>query len=99
NEVFFDDVFVSDDYVVGELGRGFQYISEALDLERFTMFTYSPIKQRLDLLISHVRTATRDGVPERDDPVVRARIARLATEAEVARCLGLRLVRQALQRA
>jgi 3-oxocholest-4-en-26-oyl-CoA dehydrogenase alpha subunit len=27
NEVFFDNVFVHDDYVVGELNRGFQYIS------------------------------------------------------------------------
>src|SRR4029078_6254117 len=43
NEVFFDDVFVSDDFVVGEVNRGFQYISAALDLERVTMFTFSPI--------------------------------------------------------
>ena len=43
NEVYLDDVLVPDDYVVGELNRGFQYISEALDLERFTLFTYSPI--------------------------------------------------------
>jgi len=42
NEVYLDDVFVPDDYVVGELNHGFQYISEALDLERFTMFTFSP---------------------------------------------------------
>ena len=42
NEVYLDDVWVSDDYVVGELNKGFQYISEALDLERFTLFTYSP---------------------------------------------------------
>ena len=42
NDVFFDNVFVHDDYVVGEVNKGFQYISEALDLERFTMFTYSP---------------------------------------------------------
>src|SRR5437763_11485811 len=97
NEVFFDDVFVSDDYVVGEVNRGFQYISEALDLERFTMFTYSPIKARLDLLVDHVKTATRDGQPLRDDPVVRARIARLATDAEVARCLGLRFVAKSLK--
>jgi alkylation response protein AidB-like acyl-CoA dehydrogenase len=34
----------------GEVNHGFQYISEALDLERFTLFTYSPIQQRLDLL-------------------------------------------------
>ena len=92
NEVFFDDVFVSDDYVVGELNRGFQYISEALDLERFTMFTYSPTRARLDLLVDHLRTATRDGAPVRDDPVVRSRVAQLETQAEVARVLGLRFV-------
>jgi alkylation response protein AidB-like acyl-CoA dehydrogenase len=27
NEVFIEDVFVPDDYVVGEVGKGFQYIS------------------------------------------------------------------------
>ena len=69
NDVFFDDVFVHDDYVVGELNHGFQYISEALDLERFTMFTFSPIKQRLDLLCDYVATETVDGEPLRDDPV------------------------------
>jgi alkylation response protein AidB-like acyl-CoA dehydrogenase len=92
NDVFFDDVFVHDDYVVGELNKGFQYISEALDLERFTMFTYSPIQQRLELLCDHVSTATLDGKPLKDDPVVRSRIAQLVTQAEVARVLGLRVV-------
>jgi hypothetical protein len=92
NDVFFDDVFVPDEYVVGELNHGFRYISQALDLERFTMFTFSPVKQRLDLLVDHVRTATRDGEPLKDDPKVRARIARLATTAEVARGMGLRVV-------
>ena len=97
NEVFFDNVFVPDDYVVGELNRGFQYISEALDLERFTMFTFSPIKARLDLLVDYVKTAKRDGEPLRDDPVVRQRVAQLATEAEVARVLGLRFVAQSMK--
>src|SRR6516165_4179712 len=92
NEVFINDVFVPDEYVVGEVNRGFQYISQALDLERFTMFTFSPIKQRLDLLIDYVDTAVRDGVRLRDDPVVRQRIAHLVTEAEVARVLGLKVV-------
>jgi alkylation response protein AidB-like acyl-CoA dehydrogenase len=92
NEVYLDDVFVPDDYVVGELNHGFQYISEALDLERFTLFTYSPIAQRLDLLTEYVATATRDGEPLKDDAVVRERIAQLHTEAEVARVLGLKFV-------
>jgi 3-oxocholest-4-en-26-oyl-CoA dehydrogenase alpha subunit len=92
NEVFIEDVFVPDEYVVGDVNHGFQYISEALDLERFTLFTFSPIAQRLDLLCEYVRTAERDGLPLRDDPVIRSRLARLVTEAEVARVLGLRVV-------
>jgi hypothetical protein len=92
NEVFIDDVFVPDEFVVGEVGKGFQYISQALDLERFTMFTFSPIKQRLDLLVDYVNTATRDGKPLREDPLVRQRLAQLLTEAEVAKVMGLRVV-------
>jgi alkylation response protein AidB-like acyl-CoA dehydrogenase len=92
NDVFFDDVFVPDDYVVGELNKGFQYISEALDLERFTMFTFSPIQQRLELLCEYVSTATLDDEPLKDDPVVRSKVAQLVTQAEVARVLGLRVV-------
>jgi 3-oxocholest-4-en-26-oyl-CoA dehydrogenase alpha subunit len=92
NEVYLDDVFVPDDHVVGELNKGFQYISEALDLERFTLFTFSPIAQRLDLLVDYVRTASRDGVPLKDEPLVRARIAQLVTDAEVARVMGLKFV-------
>src|SRR5262249_22112850 len=92
NEVFIEDVFVPDEYVVGEVNRGFQYISQALDLERFTMFTFSPIAQRLDLLVDYVRNTERDGEPLRKDAVIRQRIAQLATDAEVARVLGLRVV-------
>jgi alkylation response protein AidB-like acyl-CoA dehydrogenase len=92
NEVYLEDVWVSDDYVVGEVNHGFQYISEALDLERFTLFTFSPIAQRLDLLTDYVANATRDGENLRDDAVTRKRLAWLATEAEVARGLGLAFV-------
>ena len=96
NDVFFDDVFVHDDYVVGELNKGFQYISEALDLERFTMFTISPIQQRLDLLCEYVATETVDDRPLREDQVVRERIAQLVTETAVARGLGLRVVAKSM---
>ena len=97
NQVFFDNAFVNDDYRVGELNCGFQYICEALDLERFTMFTFAPIEKRTELLCEYVRTATRDGKPMREDPVVRSKIANLVTETEVARCLGLKFVSQSLK--
>ncbi len=97
NEVFLDDVWVHDDYVVGDVNKGFQYISEALDLERFTMFTFSPVEQRFDILVEYVRTATRDGEPLRDDPVIRQRMAQLATDLEVCRVLGLRVVHASMK--
>ena len=46
NGVFFDNVDVPDEYRVGELNKGFQYIAEALDVERFTLFTFSPMASR-----------------------------------------------------
>ena len=92
NQVFFDDVFVGDDYVVGELNRGFQYVSEALDLERFTMFTFSPVGQRVDEVIEYVREEQRDGAPLREDPLIRSKVAQLVTQRAVARVLGLKVV-------
>jgi len=97
NEVFINDVFVPDEFVVGQVNSGFQYISQALDLERFTMFTFSPIKQRLDLLTDYVRDEVRDGVPLKEDPVVRAQLARLHTDAEVARVMGLKVVAESVK--
>jgi alkylation response protein AidB-like acyl-CoA dehydrogenase len=95
NSVFFTDVFVPDDYVVGEVNSGFQYIAEALDLERFTMFMYSPIQQRIEVLVDHVKQETRDGEPLKDDPLVRKEIAQLVTQGEVARVLGFKFVAKA----
>jgi alkylation response protein AidB-like acyl-CoA dehydrogenase len=97
NEVWLDDVFVPDEYVVGEVNKGFVYISQALDLERFTMFTFSPIRERLDVLTDWVRTAERDGEPVKDDPIVRSRLANLHTQAEVARVMGLKFVAEAVK--
>lgn len=97
NQVFFDNVRVSDEYRVGELNKGFNYISEALDLERFTMFTFSPIHERVKLLINYVKEEARDGRPLKDDPIVRQKVATLATEIEVAKLLGYRVVNQAIK--
>jgi alkylation response protein AidB-like acyl-CoA dehydrogenase len=92
NQVFFEDVFVPDDYLVGERGRGFQMISEALDLERFTMFTMSPITNRTDVLVDWVKEAKRDGKPLKDDPQVRKTLANIVTDTAVAKALSVRFI-------
>jgi alkylation response protein AidB-like acyl-CoA dehydrogenase len=97
NEVYFDQVFVADDFVVGEVNRGWTYICEALDLERFAMLPVGPHEMKIQALCDFVRQATRDGRPLRDDPVVRSRIAQLVAELEVARMLQRRVVSEALK--
>lgn len=95
NEVFLDDVWVSDDYVVGEVNKGWYYISEALDFERFTLFTISAYVKRYQALREYVRTATKDGKPLRDDPHVRRTMAWLATWIEVAKMHTARVIAKA----
>src|SRR5262245_5713270 len=97
NEVFFDDVFVSDDFVVGELNRGWTYICEALDLERFAMMPVGPLEKKVEALCAWVARAERDGSPLREDPIARRTIARIATELEVARGLQRRVVSEAVR--
>jgi len=95
NEVFLDDVFVDDDHVVGEVNKGWYYISEALDFERFTLFTVSAYIKRYERLRDHVRTATVDGRPLREDPHVRRWMAVAASQIEVARMHCLRVISKA----
>jgi len=97
NEVFFDEVFVPDDYVVGDVGKGWTYICEALDLERFAMMPVGPLEVKVGSLVDWVRTAQRDGEPVKDDAVTRASVAHAVTELEVSRMLQRRVVAAALK--
>jgi alkylation response protein AidB-like acyl-CoA dehydrogenase len=92
NQVFFEDVFVPDDYLVGVRGRGFQYIAEALDLERFTMFTLSPITNRTQVLVDYAKTSKRDGKPVRENPDTRRLIANIVTDTAVSKALSTRFL-------
>lgn len=97
NEVFFNDVFVPDSHVVGQVGEGWTYICEALDLERFAMLPVGPVEMKLQGLIEYVREGTLDGEPLAQDPVVRQTIAKLCADLEVARKLQRKVISEALK--
>jgi len=97
NEVYFEQVFVPDDYVVGQVGEGWTYICEALDLERFAMLPIGPMEKKVEAYEQWAREATRDGAPARDDSKVREAVARNATELEVARMLQRKVISEALR--
>jgi len=97
NEVFFNDVFVPDSHVVGQVGEGWTYICEALDLERFAMLPVGPVEMKLKGLIDYVKEATLDGEPLAKDPVVRQTIGKLRADLEVARKLQRKVISEALK--
>jgi alkylation response protein AidB-like acyl-CoA dehydrogenase len=96
NEVYYDDVRIPKDYLVGEENRGWYYMAEALDFERFTVAgTVTRFMRQLDDLVALVRERARDGQPLGKVPRVRQRIARHCIDMEVARMHMLRVLNAA----
>ena len=97
NEVFFTEVFVPDDFVVGKVNEGWTYICEALDLERFAMMPVGPLEKKVEAFTDWAREAERDGKPLREDPSTRSKVAQIATQLEVARMLQRKVVAEAVK--
>ncbi|MBS1847844.1 MAG: acyl-CoA dehydrogenase family protein [Actinobacteria bacterium] len=83
NEVFFDDVIVGPDAVLGAVGGGWAVIKEALAHERVGIARYARCERLLSLLATG-----EDGIPDR----LRTRWARLLVRVRVARLLAYRAV-------
>ena len=97
NQVFFDNVRVPGDYLVGEENRGWTYVCEALDYERFTLYTVSPLLIKFQALVELLKVTERDGQPLSEDAVIRSHVARFATEVESAKMLQRRVIAAALK--
>src|SRR5256886_5844132 len=87
--VFFEDVRVPRDHLVGERGMGFYYAMMALDFERIMIGSVGMIRRMLDELIAFVRRTRRDGKPLGSVAWVRRALADLEMRVEVGRQIGL----------
>lgn len=81
NEVYFDDVLLPADAVVGEVGGGWRVARNTLGNERVHMADQMTFDSGLEALIA--RSA---GLGE----TVRARVGALAAEAHALACIGMR---------
>jgi alkylation response protein AidB-like acyl-CoA dehydrogenase len=89
NAVFFDNVRVPRDYLVGERGMGFYYAAMALNFERLSIGSVAMVRRYFRELVAVVREMEIDGRPLAKEPWVRERLARLAVDIEAGRLLGL----------
>jgi alkylation response protein AidB-like acyl-CoA dehydrogenase len=88
NEVRFDDVRVPVTNVVGEVNRGWTYITGALDLERGALTNAGDLRRAVDELREVARCPRRDGSVPADVPALRRRLAQAEADVEVATLMG-----------
>jgi alkylation response protein AidB-like acyl-CoA dehydrogenase len=89
NEVFFDDVRIHKDHLIGEPNRGWKYITSALEFERSGSEWIATAQRMLDLTVAYVREHPEISAK---NPQVRYELAERSMEAEVGRMLCYRVV-------
>jgi alkylation response protein AidB-like acyl-CoA dehydrogenase len=92
NEMFFDDVRVPADCLLGERDHGWQIVRAGLTFERTGVARYARATRVVDQLAHHARTTVVDGRRLADDPDVRQKLADLRIRCEAARLLNYRVV-------
>ena len=91
NEVFFDDVRIPKENLVGQKNKGWYQLVIALDFERSSIGYAAGNQRILEELIRYVKETTRNGERLADDPLVRNELAQLVVENEVARMMAYRI--------
>jgi alkylation response protein AidB-like acyl-CoA dehydrogenase len=88
NEVFYENVRVPRNRLVGERNKGFYYMMEAIDSERNHVFTPARLLPLLEDLIRYVKETEFQGQRLADDPRLRDQLAQAAIELEVAQVIA-----------
>jgi alkylation response protein AidB-like acyl-CoA dehydrogenase len=91
NEVFFENVRVPRSALLGELHRGWYMATTTLSYERSGIEGPAAAGRYVRQLTAYAKESKRNGKPLAEDPIIRQRLAALATEVEVARSLAWRV--------
>ncbi len=91
NEVFFDDVRVPKENLVGQKNKGWYELVIALDFERSSVGYAAGNQRIIEELIKYAKETARNGEPLANDPLIRNELAQLVVENEVARMMAYRI--------
>ncbi len=86
NEVFYDNVRVPRENLVGEINQGWQVSIATLMYERVSGGTRHPVERTINELLGLAKRVQFDGMPAHRHPYVRQKLAQFAVEA---RCMRL----------
>ena len=88
NEMFFDDVKVPKENMVGEENRGWYVSLMTMNFERSSIGFMAEAKRNLEELIEFCKETKRDGQRLSEQPVVRSLLAQLVIEVEIGLALS-----------
>lgn len=88
NEVHFDNVRVPVTNLIGDVNRGWTYITGALDLERGALTNPGDLRRAVDELRRLAGTPRRDRTVPADSPSLRRRLAQAEADVAVATLMG-----------
>ncbi len=91
NEVFFDDVHIPKDNLVGQKNNGWYQLVIALDYERSSVGTAAAQQRIIEELVKYAKETKRNGEPIANDPLIRNELAEMAVENEVLRMMCYRI--------
>ncbi len=93
NEVFFDNVRVPAENLVGEENKGWYYLMQSLAFERRSIAptTYGNLKRVVEELAQYARQTECEGQPLSKNPVIRNRLADLLVDLEVLKMFAFQL--------
>ncbi|MBC8512016.1 MAG: acyl-CoA dehydrogenase family protein [Dehalococcoidia bacterium] len=91
NEVFFDDVRIPKDNLVGEKNMGWYQLAMALDFERSSIGTAAINQRIIEELVQYAKETKCNGGTLADDPLIRNELAGVAVENEVLRMMCYRI--------
>ncbi|MCZ6875913.1 MAG: acyl-CoA dehydrogenase family protein [bacterium] len=91
NELFFENVRVPKDALLGEKNQGWYMATTTLSYERTAIEAPSRAQRILNDLVRYAKLTKKNGRPLAADANVRQRLAQLAIEVNVARCLSYRV--------
>lgn len=91
NEVFFDNVKIPKQNLVGEKNQGWYQLVIALDLERSGVGIPAVVMRTLANLVQYCKENKRHGRLLCEDPIIRSKLAQLRVDAEILRLFCYRI--------
>jgi alkylation response protein AidB-like acyl-CoA dehydrogenase len=91
NEVYFKDVKISADDLVGEEGKGWELTRQTMNFERSGTGGYAGTRNTINKMITYMKETKRGGKTLADDPINRKKIAELIIDSELGSALGSKI--------